>query len=53
MSGLAVALMIVHAGIGLMMAWIALTNKHANLPLIMVWFAISLLTSVTLGVVSR
>jgi hypothetical protein len=53
MTGLAVALMVAHAAIGLMMAWIGLTDRRANLPIVTVWFAISMLTAVTLGVLAR
>ena len=53
MSGLAVALMVAHAAIGLMMAWIGLTDRRANLPIVTAWFAISMLTAVTLGVLAR
>lgn len=53
MSGLAVALMVAHAAIALMMAWIGLSDRRANLPIVTAWFAISMLTAVTLGVLAR
>jgi len=53
MSALAVGLMIVHALLALMMAWIGLTDKRANLPIVTAWFAVSMLTAVTLGVLAR
>jgi hypothetical protein len=53
MSALAVALMIVHALLALMMAWIGLTDKRANLPIVTAWFAVSMITAVTLGVLAR
>ena len=53
MNGLAVALMVAHAAIGLMMAWIGLTDRRANLPLVTMWFGLSMLTAVTLGVLAR
>jgi hypothetical protein len=46
---LIVALVAIHTGIALCMAWIALTVERANIWIVSVWFVISVLTAVMLG----
>lgn len=48
-DALIVALVIIHTGIALCMAWIALTVQKANIGIVSVWFVISVLTAVMLG----
>ena len=48
-DALIVALVVIHAGIALCMAWIALTVERANIGIVSVWFVISVLTAVLLG----
>jgi hypothetical protein len=46
---LVVALVLIHTGIAMCMAWIALTVPRANLVIVSVWFVISVLTAILLG----
>jgi hypothetical protein len=48
-DALIAALIVIHSGIALCMAWIALTVQRANLAIVSVWFVISVVTAVLLG----
>jgi len=48
-DALIAALVVIHSGIAICMAWIALTVERANLRIVSVWFVISVVTAILLG----
>jgi hypothetical protein len=48
-DALVASLMLVHACIAVVMAWIGLTNSRANSGIVLTWFGISVFTVVALG----
>lgn len=52
-SAVAVALIVCHAAVALVMGWIALTQPRTNTGLVLTWFTLSVATAITLGFLAR
>lgn len=52
-TGVAVALIVCHTAVALVMGWIAITQPLANPGLVFTWFTLSVATAITLGFLAR